>query len=231
MEELLERDDVEAVLITTPPDTHAALVEAAAGRGKHVFCEKPLAPSVEEAGARWRRASAPACSCKWATTAASTRTSAPSATPCATAASGSRGCCGSHRATRSRPGRLPAAVGRPLPRHHEPRSRPRPLRARRGHRRGRRACGRAHRPERRRDRRRGHRDRLARLLERRARAIDNTRRSVYGYDQRLEVHGSAGLAQADNEHSSTATFADAQGFHTPPLPHFYLERYGAAFAG
>ena len=48
-EELLERDDVEAVLVTTPPDTHAALVEAAAGRGKHVFCEKPLAPSVEEA--------------------------------------------------------------------------------------------------------------------------------------------------------------------------------------
>jgi len=33
---------VEAVMICTPTPTHAALVEAAASAGKHVFCEKPL---------------------------------------------------------------------------------------------------------------------------------------------------------------------------------------------
>jgi myo-inositol 2-dehydrogenase / D-chiro-inositol 1-dehydrogenase len=61
-------------------------------------------------------------------------------------------------------------------------------------------------------------------------AIDNCRVSAYGYDQRLEVHGSRGMAQAGNELSSTATVADAEGFHAPPLPHFYMERYAPAFA-
>jgi myo-inositol 2-dehydrogenase / D-chiro-inositol 1-dehydrogenase len=60
-------------------------------------------------------------------------------------------------------------------------------------------------------------------------AIDNCRVSAYGYDQRVEVHGSLGLVQADNEVSTTVTVADAQGFHAPPLPHFYLDRYGPAF--
>jgi myo-inositol 2-dehydrogenase / D-chiro-inositol 1-dehydrogenase len=46
---LLERADVEALLVTTPPDTHAALIERAAAAGKHVFCEKPLATSLGDA--------------------------------------------------------------------------------------------------------------------------------------------------------------------------------------
>jgi myo-inositol 2-dehydrogenase / D-chiro-inositol 1-dehydrogenase len=48
-ESLLARDDVEAVLVTTPPDTHVEVIVAAAEAGKHVFCEKPLAHDVAEA--------------------------------------------------------------------------------------------------------------------------------------------------------------------------------------
>jgi myo-inositol 2-dehydrogenase / D-chiro-inositol 1-dehydrogenase len=48
-ESLLSRDDVEAVLVTTPPDTHVDVIVAAAEAGKHVFCEKPLAHYVAEA--------------------------------------------------------------------------------------------------------------------------------------------------------------------------------------
>lgn len=40
---LLERPDIEAVVICSSTDTHALLIEEAALAGKHVFCEKPIA--------------------------------------------------------------------------------------------------------------------------------------------------------------------------------------------
>jgi len=43
---LIERDDVEAVCISTPQYTHREIVLAAFDAGKHVYCEKPLALSV-----------------------------------------------------------------------------------------------------------------------------------------------------------------------------------------
>jgi predicted dehydrogenase len=49
--ELLAAPDVDIVAISTPPHTHAPLSIAAARAGKHVFCEKPLALSLEEADA------------------------------------------------------------------------------------------------------------------------------------------------------------------------------------
>ncbi|MCX0242166.1 Gfo/Idh/MocA family protein [Streptomyces drozdowiczii] len=51
LDELLERDDVAAVLIATPPATHAAMATAALRAGRHVFCEKPLATTTEDASA------------------------------------------------------------------------------------------------------------------------------------------------------------------------------------
>lgn len=39
--------DVEAVIIVTPTDTHAELIEAAANAGKAIFCEKPVALGLE----------------------------------------------------------------------------------------------------------------------------------------------------------------------------------------
>ena len=46
---LLAADDIDAVLVATPPHEHAALTVAALEAGKHVFCEKPLA--VDDRGA------------------------------------------------------------------------------------------------------------------------------------------------------------------------------------
>ena len=40
--EILESKEIDAVAICSPTDTHARLIEAAAARGKHVFCEKPI---------------------------------------------------------------------------------------------------------------------------------------------------------------------------------------------
>ncbi len=45
---LLEDSQVEAVLICSSTDTHAGLIEQAAQAGKHIFCEKPIAHSLEK---------------------------------------------------------------------------------------------------------------------------------------------------------------------------------------
>ena len=47
-EAVLAREDVRAVVIATPSDTHLALVEAAAQAGKAILCEKPLALNLED---------------------------------------------------------------------------------------------------------------------------------------------------------------------------------------
>ena len=47
--ELLAKEDVDAVMIATPDHAHAVITMAAIKRGKHVYCEKPLTYSVEEA--------------------------------------------------------------------------------------------------------------------------------------------------------------------------------------
>ncbi len=47
--ELIADPSVEAVAICSPAATHADLVVAAAQAGKHVFCEKPMALSLEDA--------------------------------------------------------------------------------------------------------------------------------------------------------------------------------------
>jgi predicted dehydrogenase len=50
-DELLATADIDAVDICTPPWTHADLVIKAVEAGKHVLCEKPIAPSLEDADA------------------------------------------------------------------------------------------------------------------------------------------------------------------------------------
>ena len=49
--ECLEQKDIEAVVCCTADHTHAFVANWAMNRGKHVYCEKPLANSIEEARA------------------------------------------------------------------------------------------------------------------------------------------------------------------------------------
>ncbi|WP_419926065.1 inositol 2-dehydrogenase [Candidatus Poriferisocius sp.] len=55
--------------------------------------------------------------------------------------------------------------------------------------------------------------------------IDNSRRAVYGYDQRVEAFGSAGMAASENPLTATAVTRTADGARGPALPYFFLERY------
>jgi myo-inositol 2-dehydrogenase/D-chiro-inositol 1-dehydrogenase len=59
--------------------------------------------------------------------------------------------------------------------------------------------------------------------------ISNSRRATYGYDQRIEVHGSRGLLSAGNVHETTVMFSGPQGIVADPVQNFFLERYAAAY--
>jgi myo-inositol 2-dehydrogenase/D-chiro-inositol 1-dehydrogenase len=60
--------------------------------------------------------------------------------------------------------------------------------------------------------------------------ITNSRRATYGYDQRLEVHGSKGMLHAKNVHETTVELLNHAGYQADPIQNFFLERYGAAYA-
>ena len=51
LDELLSRDDVQAVVIVSPPRFHAGHAIAAARAGKHIFLEKPMALTIADADA------------------------------------------------------------------------------------------------------------------------------------------------------------------------------------
>ena len=46
---VVERDDIDIIDISTPPALHRDIAVEAAKRGKHIFCEKPIAMDTEEA--------------------------------------------------------------------------------------------------------------------------------------------------------------------------------------
>ncbi len=60
--------------------------------------------------------------------------------------------------------------------------------------------------------------------------ITNSRRATYGYDQRMEVHGSKGMLRAGNVHNTTVELATGAGFTADPVMNFFTERYGQAYA-
>jgi myo-inositol 2-dehydrogenase/D-chiro-inositol 1-dehydrogenase len=59
--------------------------------------------------------------------------------------------------------------------------------------------------------------------------IDNSRQAVYGYDQRVEVFGSAGSVAADNDYPNTAMVSDAQCVHRDLPLNFFMERYTQSY--
>jgi myo-inositol 2-dehydrogenase/D-chiro-inositol 1-dehydrogenase len=60
--------------------------------------------------------------------------------------------------------------------------------------------------------------------------ITNSRRATYGYDQRMEVHGSKGMLSARNVHNTTVELHNAEGTTADPVQNFFIERYGHAYS-
>ncbi|MCO6049039.1 inositol 2-dehydrogenase [Mesorhizobium sp. RP14(2022)] len=60
--------------------------------------------------------------------------------------------------------------------------------------------------------------------------ISNSRRATYGYDQRIEVHGSEGMVAAENQRPVSIELANAKGYTRPPLHDFFMTRYTQAYA-
>ena len=59
--------------------------------------------------------------------------------------------------------------------------------------------------------------------------IDNSRKAVYGYDQRVEVFGSKGAAMAENDTPSNVKLYSETGVEGDKPLYFFLERYKDAF--
>jgi myo-inositol 2-dehydrogenase/D-chiro-inositol 1-dehydrogenase len=59
--------------------------------------------------------------------------------------------------------------------------------------------------------------------------IDNSRKAVYGYDQRVEVFGSKGSVTVANDYPNTAVVSTADGIVSDKPLHFFLERYIEAY--
>ncbi len=59
--------------------------------------------------------------------------------------------------------------------------------------------------------------------------ISCSRRATYGYDQRIEVHGSKGMIRAHNLTENLVEIATGEGFRGAPVMNFFLERYTPAY--
>lgn len=60
--------------------------------------------------------------------------------------------------------------------------------------------------------------------------VNNSRRSVYGFDQRIEAFGSKGMLQTQNQHQhSLLSYSDTQTNMASPLEYFFLERYQQSY--
>ncbi len=59
--------------------------------------------------------------------------------------------------------------------------------------------------------------------------IDNSRRAVYGYDQRVEILGSAGSIATSNNYPNNAVVSTAACIHRDLPLNFFMERYTESF--
>jgi myo-inositol 2-dehydrogenase/D-chiro-inositol 1-dehydrogenase len=60
-------------------------------------------------------------------------------------------------------------------------------------------------------------------------SIDNSRKAVYGYDQRVEVFGSKGVISSENNTPNRTILADSSGVHSALPLHFFMERYTESY--
>lgn len=60
--------------------------------------------------------------------------------------------------------------------------------------------------------------------------IDNCRQAVYGYDQRVEVLGTKGAIQTENNYANNSVISGAESIHRDLPLNFFLERYTDSYA-
>jgi myo-inositol 2-dehydrogenase / D-chiro-inositol 1-dehydrogenase len=60
--------------------------------------------------------------------------------------------------------------------------------------------------------------------------IDNSRKAVYGYDQRVEIFGSQGMVKVDNNTPDNHVFYCETGVHASRPLNFFMDRYIEAYA-
>lgn len=60
--------------------------------------------------------------------------------------------------------------------------------------------------------------------------IDNSRKAVYGYDQRVEIFGSKGMVSADNNFPENHQYFADDGIHRSLPLNFFMDRYLEAYA-
>lgn len=61
--------------------------------------------------------------------------------------------------------------------------------------------------------------------------IDNSRKAVYGYDQRVEIFGSKGMISTDNNYPENHRYYSHDGVHGSLPLNFFMERYLESYAG
>lgn len=59
--------------------------------------------------------------------------------------------------------------------------------------------------------------------------IDNSRKAVYGYDQRLEIFGDGGMIQVENNLHNRNVIYDEKGIHKALPLDFFMDRYAASY--
>ena len=60
--------------------------------------------------------------------------------------------------------------------------------------------------------------------------INNSVRASYGYDQRIEVHGSNGMLRAGNRAPTSVELSDGRAISTDKPLYFFVERYAESYA-
>lgn len=59
--------------------------------------------------------------------------------------------------------------------------------------------------------------------------IDNSRKAIYGYDQRIEAFGSGGMVTVSNRTPDNHIHINAEGVHSSKPQHFFLDRYQESY--
>ena len=227
--DILEHPDIDAVLICSSTDTHVPLIKQAAANGKHIFCEKPVSMSVDQTREALTAVEAAGVSLQIGF---NRRFDHNFSRVREIVSAGRIGDAHLIKITSRDPSpphpdyiKVSGGLFMDMAIHDFDIAR---FYRARG---GRSVCpGSGTRgPCHRRAGRHRHRPHNARFENGALGVIDNSRKAVYGYDQRIEVFGSGGCVSADNDYPSTAIVSGPDGVTRDKPLYFFLERYKEAY--